>query len=78
MWDGYVVTKLDRWVCSGYSGFLPYEDHRNANIGANEHDKVEKNPNDHTEPTNVERLKKREKKLNRSIQILHMICLLEK
>ena len=35
---GLVVTKLDWWVSSGYSGFLPHEDHRNANIGANEHD----------------------------------------
>ena len=33
-----VVTKSDRWVSSGHSGFLPQEDHPNANIGANEHD----------------------------------------
>ena len=38
MWDGRVVTKSDRWVSSGYSGFLPHEDHPNANIGSNEHD----------------------------------------
>ena len=38
MWDGHVVTKSDRWVSSGYFGFLPHEDHPNANIGANEHD----------------------------------------
>jgi len=24
-----------RWVSSGHSGFLPHEDHPNANIGAN-------------------------------------------
>jgi len=35
--DGYVVTKSDRLVSSGYSGFLPHKDHPNAN-GANEHD----------------------------------------
>ena len=28
-WDGHVVTKSDRWVSSGYSGFLPHEDHQN-------------------------------------------------
>ena len=39
VWDGHVVTKSDRWVSSGYSSFLPHEDHPNANIGANEHDK---------------------------------------
>ena len=39
MWDGHVVTKSNRWVSSGYSIFLPHEDHPNANIGANEHDK---------------------------------------
>ena len=39
MWDGHVVTKSGRWVSSRYSGFLPHEDHQNANIGANEHDK---------------------------------------
>ena len=38
MWDGHVVTKSDRWVSSGHSGFLPHEDHPNANIDANEHD----------------------------------------
>ena len=38
MWDGHVVTKWDRWVSSEYSGFLPQEDHRNANIGANDPD----------------------------------------
>ena len=38
MWDGHVVTKSDRWFSSGHSGFLPHEDHPNANIGANEHD----------------------------------------
>ena len=38
MSDSHVVTKSDRWVSSGHSGFLPHEDHRNAIIGANEHD----------------------------------------
>ena len=38
IWDGHVVTKPDRWVSSRYSGFIPREDHSNANIGANEHD----------------------------------------
>ena len=38
MWDVYVVTKSDRSVSSGYSGFLPHEDHPNANISVNEHD----------------------------------------
>ena len=38
MRDGHVVTKSDRWVSSGHSGFLPHEDHPYANIGANEHD----------------------------------------
>ena len=38
MWDGHVVTKSDRWVSSRHSGFLPHEDHPNANIGDNEHD----------------------------------------
>ena len=38
MWDGHVVTKSDRWVSSGHSGFLPHEHHPNANIGASEHD----------------------------------------
>ena len=38
MWDGDLVTKSDRWVSSGYSGFHLHEDHPNANIGANEHD----------------------------------------
>ena len=38
MWDGHVVTKSDRWVSSGQSGFPPHEDHPNAIIGANEHD----------------------------------------
>ena len=37
MWDGHVVTKSDRWVSSGHSGFLPHEYHPNANISANEH-----------------------------------------
>ena len=36
--DGHVVTKSDRWVSSGYSGFLPHKDHPNSIIGANEHD----------------------------------------
>jgi len=36
--NGYAVTKSDRWVSSRHSGFLPHEDHPNANIGANEHD----------------------------------------
>ena len=32
-------TKSDRWVPPpGYSGFLPHEDHRNADIAANEQD----------------------------------------
>ena len=30
--DGHVVTKSDRWVSSGHSGFLPHEDHPNANM----------------------------------------------
>ena len=30
----FMVTKSDRWVSSGHSGFLPHEDHPNANIGA--------------------------------------------
>ena len=38
MWDGHVVTKSDKWVSSGHSGFLPLEDNPNANIGVNEHD----------------------------------------
>ena len=38
MCDGHVVTKSDRWVSFGHSGFLPHEDHPNANIGVNEHD----------------------------------------
>ena len=38
IWDGHVVTKSDRRVFFGNFGFLPYEDHTNANIGANEHD----------------------------------------
>jgi len=25
-----MVTKSDRWVSTGYSGFLPHEDHRDA------------------------------------------------
>jgi len=29
-----VDTKSDRWVTSGYSGFLPEEDFTNAIIGA--------------------------------------------
>ena len=36
MCDGHVVTKSDMWVSPGHSGFLPHEDHPNANIGANE------------------------------------------
>ena len=36
MWDGYVVTKADRWDSSEYSVFLQCEDH--TNIGANEND----------------------------------------
>ena len=36
--DGHVVIKSDRWVSSGYSVFLPHEDHANATIGANKHD----------------------------------------
>ena len=36
--DGHVVTKSDRLVSSGHSGFLQHEDQPNANIGANEHD----------------------------------------
>ena len=31
-----IVTVSYRWISSGYTGFLPHEDHRNANIGANE------------------------------------------
>ena len=38
MWDGHVVTKSDSKVSPGHSGFLPHEDHPNANIGANKHD----------------------------------------
>ena len=38
MSDGHVVTKSDRWVSSGHSGFLSHEDHPIANIGANELD----------------------------------------
>ena len=33
MWD--MVTKSDRWVSSGRSGFLPHEDDTNTNSGAN-------------------------------------------
>ena len=36
--DSHVVTKSERWVSYGYSGFLPHEDYTNTNIGANEHD----------------------------------------
>ena len=32
--DGHVVTKSDRWISFGHSGFLPHEDHPIANIGA--------------------------------------------
>ena len=32
-----MVTKSDRWVSYGYSGYLPHEDHPNANIGVNEY-----------------------------------------
>ena len=39
MWDGNVLIKSDRWVSSGYSGFLRHDDHTNAKIGDNEHDK---------------------------------------
>jgi len=35
--NGHVVTTSDRWVSTGYSGFLPHED-QNKNIDANEHD----------------------------------------
>ena len=37
MWYGHMGTKSDRWVSSGYPGFLTHENHRNENIGANEH-----------------------------------------
>ena len=33
-----MVMWSDRWVTSVHSGFLPHQDHTNANIGANEHD----------------------------------------
>ena len=36
MLDDHVVTKLDRWV---YSGFLSNEDHMNGIVRANEDDK---------------------------------------
>jgi len=35
-----VVTKSDRCVYPGYYCFLPHEDHINANINTNEHDKL--------------------------------------
>ena len=32
------MVKLDMWVSSRYSGFLPHKDHPKANIGADKHD----------------------------------------